>query len=210
MSSGSEMWQRFVHNLREQYGMNDSPEELRRKSTIGIILGIVMFVIGLGCAGSAWHDYRTLGSSPLELTPEQAVPSPDSITDDARWVSITGPLVFDCSVSLIQKTNGYTIDRRFIASDTGKERYFFVILKHTEACENIPLPITGILKKGVPGLPAWCKEKGLPVPDSNYPLMEFEVGATPNSQRVQVYIGVALIFISAALLGAFIRIRPSA
>jgi hypothetical protein len=210
MSSGPEIWQRLVQRLRQQFAWSDSPEVLRRQSTVGIIGGIVLFVIGLGCTGSAWHDYRTLGTAPQELTAEQAVPSPDAVTDDARWVTLTGPLVFDCANSLDHTLNGTVMDRIFIASDSEKGRYFYVTLKHHQACESLAQPISGILKRADAGLPAWSKDKGFPIPDSKYPLMEFEVGAGPGTQRTLVYIGCSLALVSAVIVAAFIRVRPNA
>ena len=202
--------QRFWQNFRENMGANDSPAEKRQKALAVSILGGVMFLVGIGCTVSAWQDYRTLGSSPQELTTEEAVPSMAEVAGDARWVSITSPLIFDCENYLEHTVNGIVEDRRFFASDSAKERYFYVNLKKDMVCENLPHPLTGILKKADSGLAGWVEKKKMPVPVSKYPLMEFVVGAGPDSQRILLYTGIALMVIFGGITAVSIRTRQTA
>jgi len=118
--------------------------------------------------------------------------------------------VFDCDNALEHLRNGAVVDRRFFASDSAKERFFYVNLKADVECRTVPQPMRGILKKADAGLTGWAKGKGMDIPESKYPYMEFVVGAGPDTQRILVYTGLALLFFGVVVTAACIRKRRDA
>jgi hypothetical protein len=168
----------------------------RTKLKIVAVFAVILTIIGIGCSFSAWHDYRTLGTSPTKMTIEQAVPSPDSTPDEARWVNLTGITQRDCSEVFELQSNGKAFKQSFFVADYTSERIVYVTAKMKDGgCANFPQPASGILKKADSGLPDWLTKKGLHVPKSKYPLMELEVGGDASSARLDVYVGLALLLL---------------
>jgi hypothetical protein len=51
------------------------PKEKRHKLILIAVLAAFTICAGIGVSFSAWQDFRALGTNPISLTLEQAVPS---------------------------------------------------------------------------------------------------------------------------------------
>ncbi len=194
-----------------------NPNVFRRNPKLGIGLGLTL--LGIAAAGFLveYNEYRSLGNDPQALTIEQAVPSPAAIPDNARWVRFTESLVPDCNLALQETSNGQTTGIRVLASDGSKQRWFYVRLQGNVNCDVANQPLTGILKKADPSLPAWLKDKGVIVPASTYPLMELSVGEDPGSVKLLLgvftgmgVLGLVIVVVFANLLKQSTARRPMA
>ena len=177
----------------------------RRKYLIIAILALFLGVAGIGVAYDGWSDYRTLGSAPVDMTLEQALPSPTATPEGARWVTLAGLTEFDCNNVLNEHVQGTVTHQQYFGTDDAKERFVFLKTDGHTRCAQVPQYVTGILKKADPGLPAWLKDKGITVPDMKYPLMELDMNADPSQPRNQIYIGAGMFLFG--LIGAILFFR---
>lgn len=181
-------------------------EVFRKNPKIGIVLGAILVAIAIPGFYVEYQDYKSLGQAPVDMTLEEAVPSA-SVPDSARWVRLSGTLVPDCNSVLQERSNGSINRTLFLASDEAKERWFHVSIRSDAPCAMPGNPVQGILKKSAPGLPAWLKDKGVTVPSSTYPLMDFAVNDGPGD--IKMLLG-AFIFMGVLGLGSmmmFLRLQ---
>lgn len=183
-------------------------QEKRHKLIALGVLAAFMTVVGIGYSFTAWQDFRTLGTSPKSMTLEEAVPSPDSTPSDARWVSLSGLTDFSCSQILKEHVGTSDLSDQFLGSDSTHRRLVLVKTRDMDhGCGSLSEPVSGILKKADSSLPDWLRKKGMTVPPSTYPLMEFEVAADTSGARMQVYFGFSTLLIGIVLSIIFFRLR---
>jgi hypothetical protein len=181
-------------------------EIFRKKPMIGIVLGAVLVAIAIPGFYVEYQDYKSLGDAPVSMTIEEAVPA-TNVPDRARWVRISGALIPDCNSVLVERSNGSVNRTLFLASDESKQRWFHVSIRSDAPCAMPGDPVQGILKKAAPGLPAWLKDKGVTVPTSTYPLMDFAVNDGPGD--IKMLLG-AFLFMGVLGLGSmmfFLRLQ---
>ncbi|HMI50334.1 MAG TPA: hypothetical protein VK525_02400 [Candidatus Saccharimonadales bacterium] len=185
---------------------NDATRQ--RKFIVLAVLGLFLMVAGIGVGYDGWRDYRTLGTAPVDMTLEQALPSPSTTPDDARWVILAGVTQFDCNSILNEHVGTTVTHQQYLATDEANERFIFLKTDGHTTCGQVPQYIPGILKKADPGLPAWLKDKGINLPTMKYPLLELEMNATPSSPKIQIYTGVGMFLFGLIAAIIFFRLRP--
>jgi hypothetical protein len=185
-------------------------EIFRRDPKIGIGIGTLLLCLGIGGFVSEFSDYRNLGKSPQELTIELAMPSPTSVPNIVRFVSLPGGLIPDCSQALVQRSGSGDVNGRIVlASDASHERWFAIHLKGDAKCESASGPMVGILQKAAPGLPAWLRDKGMTVPESSYPLMDMSVDDGPGLVALMLWVFGGMGLLGLIMILYVLRLEPS-
>jgi hypothetical protein len=183
-------------------------EAFRRNPRLGIGLGVILLGIAAGGLATQYPEYKSLGKAPEALTAEQAVPSPDTVPDTSRWVSLPAGLKPDCKQIVHETSSGAVTGTRILASDESRQRWFYLRVRGDVDCQTAAGPLVGILKKADSGLPAWLASKGMVVPTSPYPLMELSVDERPGGLALVLSGFLALGILGVVIIVVFARMKP--
>src|ERR1700743_491955 len=168
-----------------------SPEKQRYRFVYVSVVSAAAILFGIFQLFSSWHDYRMLDNSPISLTIEQAMPSPESTPQEPRWVKLTGLTEAPCS----QVIRDEGTLRYFVSDGLGQRWVLVTKLTGNGGCGPLVYPATGILKRADVASLYQLKTHNMQDPSSGYPLMEFEPGTDPSTLQLFGYYGLYLVVV---------------
>jgi hypothetical protein len=192
--------------LRRLLGLPErSPEEERLQYAYVIGISAIAIIYGMFRLFPAWHEYRALDNTPVNLTIEQAMPSPDATETKPRWVKLTGLTETPCSQVI--RDDGTL---KYFASDSSNQRWVLVTARPGDSsCGPLVFPTSGILKGADAGTRRELKSQQMQIPPSEYPLMEFAAGTDPSTMELYGDYGLYLITVGVVGLAvSFFKLFP--